>query len=154
MRQWTGFNATGAGVVAALLLLLAAPASATPAAASTLATKSLSAGDVVKAFGASGIKLFNPLLGVEQPVVTLTASNSPGPYVIGVSIYLTPKRAIAVFKGEKPSWVASGFAVALRGNVVITVVPKGAALGRKHAPFAMPAPVAKSIGILTADLSR
>jgi hypothetical protein len=156
VRPLTGLSALGVGVAAALLLA-AAPAAAAPATTSAASkSKKLGANQVVHAFAASGLKMFNPLLGAEQGgVVTLTVENPGGPYSIGVTIYPSTREAGSVYHGSSAEWVQSGFDVALRGNVVVTVVPKGASLGRKpRSRIPMPAAVAKSIGILAADLAR
>jgi hypothetical protein len=144
----------GAGVVAALVLVVT-PAAAAPA--RTIAdskSRTLTTGNVVHAFATGGLKMFNPLLGAEQGVVTLSVENAPSAYSIGASIYLTAREASEVYNGEKVAWIQAGFDVALRGNVIITVVPKGAALGRKHPQIALPVAVAKALVILKADLAR
>ena len=99
--------------------------------------------------------MYNPLLGAEEGAVTLTAADPHVAYDAGATIYPSTRRASMIFQEEMAEWVRSGFDVALRGNVIVTVVPKGAVLGHKaRFRIPMPAAVAKSLGILTADLTR
>lgn len=98
--------------------------------------------------------MYNPLPG-QGGVVSLTATNPQGAYNIGATLYPTARYASTVFGGAQPGWVKAGFDVALRGNVIITVVPKGAVLGRKaRSRIPMPAAVVKSLALLQADLAR
>jgi hypothetical protein len=149
------FNAAGV-VLISVLLWATTTAVASPFASSGASReRALSSSEVVRAFAASGVTMYDPMLGAEMDAVSLTATNSPRAYDVGATIYPSARLADLVYHGEMPEWVAAGFDVALRGNVIVTVVPKGAVLGRKpRSRVPMPAAITKSLGILAADLTR
>ncbi len=104
---------------------------------------------VIKAFAKSGLALFNPEAGFMDSTITLSLESSTYPFTLGVTIYPSVAQAERSYIAGKAAWHDDGYAVAITQNIIVAVVPRGAALGRRAAkPFAMPAKVAASVARL------
>ena len=92
--------------------------------------------DVVNAFTGVKIHLFSTEAGnASQSVTALTAVVSKKlthkePWAVAVWVYETEGTAFLAYKSGAPQWRENGIASMRVGNIVVTVVPKGRAIGR------------------------
>ena len=129
------------------LVLSVAPASAASDASahsSGHTTSGLSAGVVVRAFHALGVKLAAETAGnSSQPVTVLSAVvprklTHAKPWAVEVFVYPDQLAAVQAFDAGAAGWRNDGLAAARANNLIVTVVPKGQVIGSYGPPFAMP----------------
>jgi hypothetical protein len=135
-----------AAVAAAVLASgLAGRASAHASKADRLYTKSA----VFRAFGHQGLHLYDTGYNDFNPVTALASIKPHDGWSLGVYLFRSKKLALVDFNATAKKWTKSGMAVAQVGNVVVTVVPKGASLAKPAKPWPMPQLVKSAIAALT-----
>jgi hypothetical protein len=143
------FLLPGVILVSGLLLLSASLAGASSSQAAY--TKA----DVVNAFTGVKIHLFSTEAGnASQSVTALTAVVSKKlthkePWAVAVWVYETEGTAFLAYKSGAPQWRENGIASMRVGNIVVTVVPKGRAIGSAGPLFPMPVLVRNALKALT-----
>ena len=111
--------------------------------------------DVVHAFTGVKIHLVSTEAGnASQSVTALTAVVSKNlthkaPWAVAVWVYDTQGNAFLAYKSGAPQWRDNGIASMRVGNIVVTVVPKGRAIGSAGPQFPMPGLVRNAIKALT-----
>jgi hypothetical protein len=111
--------------------------------------------DVVQAFTGVKIHLFTTEAGnASQSVTALTAVVSKKlthkeSWAVAVWVYDTEGSAFLAYKSGAPQWRDNGIPSMRVGNIVVTVVPKGRAIGSTGPQFPMPVLVRNALKALT-----
>jgi hypothetical protein len=132
------------GILVAVLGTVAAPAAPAP---KTLYSEA----SVVHAFRSVNIKLHGrPAGNHSQPVTAYTAVvptsvTHKKPWAVQIWVYPDSDVAAQAYTLGIPSWRENGLATAHLQNVIVTVVPKGVAIGISAPAFPMPGLVAKAL---------
>jgi hypothetical protein len=111
--------------------------------------------DVVHAFTGVKIHLVSTEAGnASQSVTALTAVVSKtlthkAPWAVAVWVYETQGSAFLAYKSGAPQWRDNGIASMRVGNIVVTVVPKGRAIGSTGPQFPMPGLVRTALKALS-----
>lgn len=111
--------------------------------------------DVVHAFTGVKIHLVSTEAGnASQSVTALTAVVSKklthkAPWAVAVWIYESQGTAFLAYKSGAPQWRDNGIPSMRVGNIVVTVVPKGRAIGSTGPQFPMPGLVRNALKALT-----
>jgi hypothetical protein len=111
--------------------------------------------DVIHAFTGVKIHLVSTAAGnASQSVTALTAVvpktlTHKAPWAVAVWVYDTQGNAFLAYKSGAPQWRDNGIPSMRVGNVVVTVVPKGRAIGSVGPQFPMPGLVRNALKALT-----